>query len=44
LSRLDPIGLSLYTVREEMEASVGDALREVAAIGFKEVEFAGYFE
>lgn len=44
MSRIDPIGLSLYTVRAEMEINIEDTLRKVAAIGYKEVEFAGYFE
>jgi sugar phosphate isomerase/epimerase len=43
MNRIDHIGLQLYTVREEMEKSFEDTLREVAAIGYKEVEFAGYF-
>jgi sugar phosphate isomerase/epimerase len=43
MNRIDPIGLQLYTVREEMEKSVEDTLREVAAIGYQDVEFAGYF-
>jgi sugar phosphate isomerase/epimerase len=42
-SGLDKVGLQLYTVRREMEASVERTLYEVAAIGYREVEFAGYF-
>lgn len=38
-----PIGLQLYTVRDLMEKDVEGTLREVAAIGYKEVEFAGLF-
>jgi sugar phosphate isomerase/epimerase len=41
--RLKKIGLQLYTVRREMEKDVEGTLAKVAAIGFKEVEFAGYF-
>jgi sugar phosphate isomerase/epimerase len=41
--RLERIGVQLYTVRSLMEQSVEDTLRQVAAIGYKEVEFAGYF-
>jgi sugar phosphate isomerase/epimerase len=44
MTRIDDIGLSLYTVRAEMEKNIEDTLRKVAAIGYKEVEFAGYFE
>ena len=40
---LNRIGLQLYTVRDQMEVSVERCLRDVARIGFREVEFAGYF-
>lgn len=36
-------GVQLYTIRGEMEKGVEAALAKVASIGFKEVEFAGYF-
>lgn len=39
-----PIGLQLYTVRDLMDRDVAWALREVAAVGYKEVEFAGLFD
>jgi len=38
-----PIGLQLYTVRDLMERDVERTLRSVAAIGYREVEFAGLF-
>jgi len=38
------IGLQLYTVRDEMKADFEGTLAKVAAIGYKEVEFAGYFD
>jgi sugar phosphate isomerase/epimerase len=41
---LDKIGLQLYTLRTAMGVSVEKALFEVAQLGYKEVEFAGYFE
>jgi sugar phosphate isomerase/epimerase len=41
--RLSKIGLQLYTVRKEMERDFAGTLKQVASIGFKEVEFAGYF-
>lgn len=41
--KLDAIGLQLYTVRSEMQKSVEATLARVAQIGYKEVEFAGYF-
>ena len=37
------LGVQLYTVRGEMEKDFDGTLAKVAAIGFKEVEFAGYF-
>lgn len=40
---LERIGLQLYTVRREMQQSVERTLAHVAQIGYKEVEFAGYF-
>lgn len=42
-NRLHRIGLQLYTVRDLMQANVGRALEQVAAIGYREVEFAGHF-
>lgn len=36
-------GLQLYTVRAAMQDSVESTLARVASIGYKEVEFAGYF-
>jgi sugar phosphate isomerase/epimerase len=43
VQRLNRIGLQLYTVRNLMEANVRATLESVARIGYKEVEFAGYF-
>ena len=37
------IGLQLYTVRDEMRRSIADTLARVARTGYREVEFAGYF-
>jgi sugar phosphate isomerase/epimerase len=42
--QLSRIGVQLYTVRERMKASVEQTLEQVARIGYKEVEFAGYFD
>jgi len=39
-----PIGLQLYTVRDLMQRDVEYTLRQVAAIGYREVEFAGLFD
>lgn len=40
---LSRIGLQLYTLREAMAADVPSTLAKVAEIGYKEMEFAGYF-
>ncbi len=41
-SRLDRIGIQLYTVRRELARDPDGTLARVAAIGYREVEFAGY--
>ena len=41
---LDRVGVQLYTVRSLMENDVAGTLEQVAAVGYDEVEFAGYFE
>src|SRR6185503_15795029 len=41
--RFDPIGIQLYTVRDQMRADMPGTLARIAEIGYKEVEFAGYF-
>src|SRR2546428_10577287 len=40
---LDRIGLQLYTVRGALERDFEGTLDRVAAIGYREVEFAGYY-
>jgi sugar phosphate isomerase/epimerase len=42
--RLSKIGLQLYTLRRELEKDFAGTLEKVAALGFLEVEFAGYFK
>jgi sugar phosphate isomerase/epimerase len=42
-AKIERIGLELYTVRAEMRKDVAATLKRVAEIGYKEVEFAGYF-
>ena len=42
--KLERIGMQLYTVRDLMKADVDGTLAKVAAIGYNEVEFAGYFD
>jgi sugar phosphate isomerase/epimerase len=41
--RIEKIGLQLYTVRDQMKADFDGTVAKVASIGYKEVEFAGYF-
>ena len=41
---IDKIGLQLYTVRRELQKDFEGSLARIAAIGYKEVEFAGYYE
>ena len=43
-ARIEHVGLQLYTVRHEMEKDVEGTIARVAASGYKEVEFAGYFK
>jgi sugar phosphate isomerase/epimerase len=39
-----PVGVQLYTVRDQMQKDVEATLAKVASIGYKDVEFAGYFD
>ena len=41
---LERVGVQLYTLREMMANDVPRTLEQVAALGCKEVEFAGYFD
>src|SRR6476659_2382802 len=41
--RVEPLGVQLYTVRTLLEKDFEGTIAKVAAVGFKEVEFAGYF-
>jgi sugar phosphate isomerase/epimerase len=40
---IEKLGVQLYTVRDQMKQDFEGTLAKVAAIGYKEVEFAGYF-
>ena len=42
--KLDKLGLQLYTVRDDMAKDFDGTLAKVAAAGYQEVEFAGYFD
>lgn len=39
-----PVGIQLYTLRDLMAVDVAATLEQVATIGYREVEFAGYFD
>jgi sugar phosphate isomerase/epimerase len=41
--KIDRIGLQLYTVRELMKQDFEGTIAKVAQIGYREIEFAGYF-
>ncbi len=41
--KIDKIGVQLYTVRDLMKDDFEGTIAKVAQIGYKEVEFAGYF-
>src|SRR5690242_18429896 len=43
-SGMEKIGLQLYTVRNELQKDFEGTLQRVAGIGYKEVEFAGYYD
>ena len=42
--KIDRIGLQLYTVRELMKTDFEGTIAKVAQIGYREVEFGGYFD
>jgi sugar phosphate isomerase/epimerase len=42
--QIDRVGLQLYTVRDAMKTDVEGTIAKVATTGYKEVEFAGYFD
>lgn len=39
-----PLGIQLYSVRDSMAVDIAATLELVASMGYREVEFAGYFE
>ena len=41
---IERVGLQLYTVRDQMKEDFEGTVAKVAQIGYKEVEFAGYFD
>jgi sugar phosphate isomerase/epimerase len=42
--KIHNLGVQLYSVRDQMKQDFDGTLAKVAAIGYKEVEFAGYFD
>ena len=42
--KIERVGLQLYTVRDFMKTDFEGTIAKVAATGYKEVEFAGYFD
>jgi sugar phosphate isomerase/epimerase len=42
--KIDHMGLQLYTVRDAMKTDFEGTIAKVAATGYQEVEFAGYFD
>ena len=42
--KIDKLGVQLYTVRDLMKSDFEGTIAKVAAAGYKEVEFAGYFD
>ena len=43
-THLSKVGLQLYTVRDLMKADFEGTIAKVAGVGYKELEFAGYFD
>jgi sugar phosphate isomerase/epimerase len=41
---ISKVGLQLYTVRDAMKKDFSGTIARVASVGYKEVEFAGYFD
>jgi len=42
--KIEKLGVQLYTVRDQMKSDFDGTLAKAAAIGYKEVEFAGDFD
>lgn len=42
--KIENLGVQLYTVRDAMKSDFEGTIAKVAAIGYREVEFAGYFD
>jgi len=42
--KIRAVGVQLYSVRDAMKSDFEGSIAKVAQIGYKEVEFAGYFD
>jgi sugar phosphate isomerase/epimerase len=42
--QIEKVGVQLYTVRDAMKTDFAGTIAKVASVGYKEVEFAGYFD
>ena len=42
-NQIEKVGVQLYTVRDAMKSDFTGTIAKVASIGYKEMEFAGYF-
>jgi sugar phosphate isomerase/epimerase len=42
--KIDNLGVQLYTVRDDMKKDFAGTIAKVGSIGYKDVEFAGYFD
>jgi sugar phosphate isomerase/epimerase len=42
--KIEKVGVQLYTVRDLMKTDFAGTIAKVASVGYKEVEFAGYFD
>jgi sugar phosphate isomerase/epimerase len=42
--KIKAVGVQLYTVRDAMKSDFDGTIAKVAQVGYKEVEFAGYFD
>jgi sugar phosphate isomerase/epimerase len=44
MHEIKKVGVQLYTVRDDMKKDFAGTIAKVAGVGYKEVEFAGYFD
>jgi sugar phosphate isomerase/epimerase len=42
--KIEKVGVQLYTVRDQLKEDFAGTIAKVAKIGYREVEFAGYFD